>query len=77
MEVALKIDARDLLCPLPVLKLRKALRGLSPGDVLEIVTTDPVAVIDVPHACMEDGCTMISEGPTGEAGTHRFLIRKG
>ncbi len=49
------IDARGLLCPLPVLKARKRLLQLPAGATLEIVTDDPAAVIDMPHFCAEAG----------------------
>jgi tRNA 2-thiouridine synthesizing protein A len=44
-----KLDLSGLKCPLPVLKTRKALKALSPGDRLEVRCTDPLAVIDIPH----------------------------
>lgn len=49
------IDARGLLCPLPVLKLRKTLLPLAPGDAVFLWADDPVAVVDVPHFCAETG----------------------
>lgn len=49
------LDAIGLLCPLPVLKARKTLRTMADDTVLEIHTTDPAAVIDMPHFCQEAG----------------------
>ncbi|MFZ5963910.1 sulfurtransferase TusA family protein [Thalassococcus sp. BH17M4-6] len=49
------LDATGLLCPLPVLKARKRLTTLAPGDVLRLRTDDPAAVVDVPHFCNEAG----------------------
>lgn len=49
------LDATGLLCPLPVLKARKRLLALSPGEVLRLRTDDPAAVVDVPHFCAEAG----------------------
>ena len=49
------IDARGLLCPLPVLKARKRLLQLPAGATLEIVTDDPAAVVDMSHFCAEAG----------------------
>ena len=40
-----KLDLSGLKCPLPVLKTRKALKSLAPGDRLEVRCTDPLAVI--------------------------------
>ena len=59
------IDARGLLCPLPVLKLRKRLKPLAVGDRLELWSDDPAAVIDVPHFCNEAGHALI-ESRIGE-----------
>ncbi|HBZ42469.1 MAG TPA: preprotein translocase subunit TatB [Maritimibacter sp.] len=69
------IDAIGLLCPWPVLKAGKALRAMAAGEVLRLQATDPVAVIDVPHFCAEEGHTLI-ETQTQDAVTH-YLIRKG
>lgn len=49
------IDARGLLCPLPVLRLRKRLMAAQPGCEVRLVATDPAAVIDVPHFCAQAG----------------------
>lgn len=55
-----QIDALGLLCPLPVLKLAKALKRASPGDVVELCADDPTAVIDVPHYCTESGNMLLA-----------------
>lgn len=44
----LVLDLTGLKCPLPVLKTRKALMRLRPGDRLELRCTDPMALIDIP-----------------------------
>ena len=69
-----ELDALGLLCPLPVLKAAKRLRGMAPGAVLKIVTDDPAAVIDVPHFCTEQGHTLIAA--TEADGSHVHYIRK-
>lgn len=50
-----KLDLTGLKCPLPVLKTRKALQGLRPGDRLEVHCTDPLATIDIPHLVQQTG----------------------
>ena len=57
-----EIDARSLLCPLPVLKARKRLKGMAAGQVLKLVADDPAAVIDVPHFCNEQGYELVDVG---------------
>ena len=59
MDFDQEIDARSLLCPLPVLKARKRLKGMEAGQVLKLVADDPAAVIDVPHFCNEQGYELV------------------
>lgn len=72
---AARIDASGLSCPLPVLKARKALLGLRPGETLLLVATDPMAAIDVPHFCAEAGHNLLATEREGAA--LRFRIRRG
>lgn len=80
MEWDEEIDARGLLCPLPVLKARKRLNSMTKDAVLRLTATDPASVVDVPHFCAEGGHKLVhmttfhGETPTQE---HVFLIRKG
>ncbi len=69
------LDAKGLLCPLPVLKARKRLQSLSVGDVLCMEADDPAAVVDVPHFCAEAGHELL-EMRDGD-GAQIYLIRKG
>ena len=75
MDFDQDIDARGLLCPLPVLKAAKRLRAMMPGEVLRLQADDPAAVIDVPHFCRESGNVLTHSAGDGAA-THYF-IRKG
>jgi len=68
------LDVSGLYCPLPVLKARKRLEGLQPGNVLRVIATDPMAAIDMPHFCNEQGHTLLEQ--TNEAGTFMFRIRR-
>ena len=54
-DVDREVDARGLKCPLPVLRAAKALREMRPGDVLRVLADDPMALIDLPHHCVEAG----------------------
>lgn len=47
------LDTSGQKCPIPVIKAKKMLKSLSVGDVLKIKTTDPLALIDIPHMCNE------------------------
>lgn len=49
------LDARGLKCPLPVLKTEKRLAQLKPGVRLIVLATDPIAKIDIPLFCTQNG----------------------
>lgn len=74
-EATITLDLRGLKCPLPVLKTRRKLATLPAGTVIAVDTTDPLAAIDIPHFCNQDGHALISQ-QRSEAG-HTFMIRKG
>jgi len=50
-----QLDARNILCPLPVIRTQDAIAGLAPGDVLHVVCTDPGALVDIPTWCRING----------------------
>ncbi len=50
-----RLDLTGLKCPLPALKTRKALKGITSGDFLEVHCTDPLSVIDIPNLIRETG----------------------
>jgi tRNA 2-thiouridine synthesizing protein A len=74
MSDPIPLDLRGLKCPLPALKTRKALTRLVSGQRLLVETTDPLAVIDIPHVCQETGDRLI--GQQAGDGVHRFTIEK-
>ena len=49
------LDARRLLCPMPVIRVQEKVAGLAPGDVLEVWCTDPGARSDIPAWCRING----------------------
>ena len=70
-----ELDATGLLCPLPVLKARKRLQGLSIGDELRVMADDPAAIVDILHFCAEAGHTLVDMSDLGKA--QLYVIRKG
>lgn len=54
-----RLDARGLVCPLPVLKAQRLLKVLPPGDILKIAATDPNAKKDFPSFCTESGYVFV------------------
>jgi len=73
MDFDQEIDARSLLCPLPVLKARKRLKGMAAGEVLKLIADDPAAVIDVPHFCNEQGYELVAV--EGEGAAPEYFIK--
>lgn len=55
MQVDQELDCVGLLCPLPVLRARKRLLSMSPGQVLRVTATDAMAQVDLPHFCAQAG----------------------
>lgn len=49
------LDARGLLCPLPVIRTQDRVKGLADGEVLEITATDPGVLQDIPAWCRVHG----------------------
>lgn len=49
------LDCRGLKCPLPVLRMEKRLAALAAGAALTVLATDPVARIDIPLYCQQNG----------------------
>lgn len=54
-----QLDARRLLCPMPVIRTQDRIRTLSPGDELEVTCTDPGALNDIPAWCRINGHEVI------------------
>ena len=50
-----RLELTGLKCPLPALKTRKALKGITSGDFLEVHCSDPLSVIDIPNLIRETG----------------------
>jgi tRNA 2-thiouridine synthesizing protein A len=70
-----EVDAAGLLCPLPVLKARKRLAAMAPGQILRLVATDAMAAVDVPHFCAGAGHQVLEV--LEEGAVRVWLIRRG
>ena len=68
------LDAKGLNCPLPILKAKKMLAGLEPGDVLVIEATDPGSVADFAAFCSQTGNELLES--TQEGDVFKFKIKK-
>lgn len=69
-----ELDLRGFACPLPVLKARKALLGMTRGQRLRVVATDPKTPHDFTHFCAESGHVLVESTSTGDE--FQFLIER-
>ena len=53
------LDARRLLCPLPVIRVQDRVKLLSVGDRLQVVATDPGVMQDIPTWCRINGHSVL------------------
>jgi tRNA 2-thiouridine synthesizing protein A len=74
-EAAVTLDTTGLLCPLPVLKARRAMRDVPPGGILEVTATDPGALRDFEHFCKTTGCELL-ESREAPGGVLFFRLKK-
>ncbi|WP_376870820.1 sulfurtransferase TusA family protein [Albirhodobacter sp. R86504] len=75
MEHDIEIDARGLLCPLPVLRARKILNELRPGTRVLLIATDAASWLDVPHFCAQAGHILLSAEQIDK--DRRYVIQRG
>jgi tRNA 2-thiouridine synthesizing protein A len=73
--VTTTVDARGQSCPGPLVSLAKALKQASPGDLLELLATDPGSKSDVPSWTAISGNELLDSAQTGD-GAFRYLVRK-
>ena len=69
-----ELDLRGLKCPLPALMARRGLRAARSGAALVVVTDDPMALIDVPHMCRQEGFEVLAVERAGDIA--RMTLRR-
>ncbi len=72
---SLRLDARGLQCPLPVLRAKKALGRMAAGDRIEVLTTDAASVRDFDAFTRKHEHLLLKVSQS--SGLYRFLIEKG
>jgi tRNA 2-thiouridine synthesizing protein A len=75
IDVATTLDTSGLLCPLPVYKAALALKGMEPGQVLELICTDPGSLEDIPAMARQRGDRLVRVDDRGD--TQTFWVEKG
>ena len=74
LALALELDCRGMNCPLPVLKTKKAIVGLNPGDFLRVTATDAGSVADMAAFSRRTGNDLVDQGQAD--GVFFFVFRK-
>lgn len=69
-----ELDARGLVCPLPILRTKQSLAGMTSGQTLKIVATDPGSVIDFQVFAEQTGNELLSLAESDKE--FIFLLRK-
>jgi tRNA 2-thiouridine synthesizing protein A len=73
--VTTTVDARGQSCPGPLVSLAKALKDASPGDLLELLASDPGSRSDVPSWAEISGNQLLESAELDD-GTFRYVVRK-
>ncbi len=68
------LNAEGLNCPLPIIKAKKALKGMESGQVLEVRSTDPGSIADFAAFCTQTGNELLSSNTEGNI--YLFDIKK-
>ena len=74
MDAQKEIDTRGLNCPLPILKAKKALSELQPGELLKVLATDPGSVRDFQAFARQTGNELVEQVTLGDEFVH--LLRR-
>ena len=73
VEIDLELDCRGMFCPMPIVQLKKATKNMKPGQVLQLVATDPGSKRDVPAWAEKTGNDILDSNEEGKEFT--FIIR--
>ncbi|HTK80617.1 MAG TPA: sulfurtransferase TusA family protein [Rhizomicrobium sp.] len=68
------LDLRGLKCPLPALLARRTVERAPGGTPVTVLTDDPMAPIDVPHMCRQEGFEIVSLQERGSV--IEFILRR-
>ena len=73
-DFEVEIDARNLSCPMPVMKAKKALKVMSSGEILHLIATDPASVQDLEILLEALNDELLEQ--TAGSGEFHFYIKK-
>jgi len=73
-EIAVRVDARGLSCPMPIVKTAQAAKATPSGSLIEVLATDPGSTKDLVAWSKTTGHMLIEQSVDG--GVYRFVIRR-
>ena len=73
--IAKVLDCSGLLCPMPVVKTKKAIKEIEVGELLEMVSTDPGSIPDMEAWARQTTHELVEAKDEGNS-TFRFIIKK-
>lgn len=74
MSFDVELDARGLTCPMPLLKLKQSLNKMEPGQLINVLTTDPGSLRDFAAFLKQVDSELIEQTETSDE--YSFVIRK-
>lgn len=73
MDIHKELDARGLICPLPILKAKKALSDMHSGEILKVLATDPGSVRDFQAFARQTGNDLIDQQALQDEGREEYV----
>ena len=74
VEITQTVDARGLSCPMPIVKTAQAIKTMEPGELIEVLATDPGAPADFAAWSRSTGNSLVSNRI--EDGVYHFVLRR-
>lgn len=73
-EIAQRVDAKGLSCPLPIVRTAIAIKAMQPGEMIEVLATDPGSTKDFTAWAKTTGHELVESSV--EDGVYRFVLRR-
>jgi tRNA 2-thiouridine synthesizing protein A len=73
-NIAVQVDARNLSCPMPIVKTAQAVKAVTPGALIEVLATDPGSTRDFVAWSRSTGNELVEQSVDGAV--YRFVIRR-
>ena len=74
LQITRQLDARGLSCPMPIVKSAQAMKTVAPGELLEVLATDPGSTKDMAAWARTTGNELVEH--TVDGGVYRFVLRR-